>query len=410
MGVQSQGGGTMLSDLKCKNAKPKEKQYKLADSGSLFLLVKPNGNKHWRFKYRYLGKEKTLTLGPYPLISLVVAREGRDEAKKLLLKDIDPMAKKQDNQREAIKNAQSTFKVVALDWHEKQIERWSEHHALNVMRRLNVDIFPYIGNRPIADIEAPELLQVLRKIEKRGALEVTSRAKEICGQIFRYGIATGKCKRDIAADLKGALKARKEKHYPALDIKEMPEFLKDLEINKPRLMERTRRGIKLLMLTFVRTSELIKARWSEFDFKNAQWEIPAERMKMGKAHIVPLSNQVIKLLQEQKEETGHLNTDWVFPNQVRPKEHMSENTLLFAITKRLGYKGRMTGHGFRALAMSTIKEKLKYRHEVIDRQLAHSHRSKVDRAYDRAQFLDERRKMMQEWADYMDKQYPQAQA
>lgn len=393
----------MLTNLDCKNAKPKEKPYKLSDSGGLYLLVNPNGKKHWRFKYYFRGKEKLEALGPYPLISLVEAREARDNSKRLLLKGIDPMSKKQDSEREAIKNAQNTFKVVALDWHEKQVERWSENHALNVMRRLNVDIFPYIGNRPIADIDAPELLQVLRKIEKRGALEVTSRAKEICGQIFRYGIATGKCKRDVAADLKGALKVRKEKHYPALDIKEMPEFLKDLEVNKPRLYERTRRGIKLLMLTFVRTSELIKAKWSEFDFKNAQWEIPAERMKMGKPHIVPLSKQVLKLLQEQKEETGHLNTEWVFPSQVRPKEHMSENTLLFAITKRLGYKGRMTGHGFRALAMSTIKEKLNYRHEVIDRQLAHAHRSKVDRAYDRAQFLDERRKMMQDWADFMNK-------
>ncbi len=402
-GYEAGGGGTMLTNLDCKNAKPKDKPYKMADSGSLFMLVNTNGAKHWRFKYRHMGKEKLLALGPYPLISLVEARQGRDDAKRLLLKGIDPMVKKQDIQREAIRNADNTFKVVALDWHEKQIERWSEHHALNVMRRLNVDIFPYIGNRPIADIDAPELLAVLRKIEKRGALEVTSRAKEICGQIFRYGIATGKCNRDVAADLKGALKVRKEKHYPALSIKEMPEFLEALEVNKPRLYARTIRAIKLLMLTFVRTSELIEAKWSEFDLKNGQWEIPAERMKMRKAHIVPLSRQVVQLLREQKEETGHINTDWIFPSQVRPKEHMSDNTILFAITKRLGYKGRMTGHGFRALAMSTIKEKLGYRHEVVDRQLAHVHQSKVDRAYDRAQFLDDRRKMMQEWADYLEK-------
>lgn len=205
----------------------------------------------------------------------------------------------------------------------------------------------------------------------------------------------------MTSDLRGALKIAKGGHYPALEIKELPLFLKDLQENKPRLYERTRRGIRLLMLTFVRTSELIQAKWSEFDLDNAQWEIPAERMKMGKPHIVPLSKQVLKLLKEQKDEAGHIETDWILPSQVRPKEHMSNNTILFAIG-RLGYKGRMTGHGFRALAMSTIKEKLNYRHEVVDRQLAHAHKSKIDRAYDRAKFLSERKKMMQEWADYVD--------
>ena len=391
----------MLNNTACKNAKHKEKPYKMTDAGGLYLLINPNGAKHWRLKYRFLGKEKLLALGPYPLVSLQEAREGRDAAKKLLHEGVDPMAHKKGQKKEAVRNAQNTFQAVALEWHENQLYGWSKNHAQNVMRRLEVDIFPYIGNRPIADIDAPELLDVLRKIEKRGALDVVSRVKQICGQVFRYGIATSRCKRDVTSDLRGALKAAKGGHYAALEIKELPPFLNDLEENKPRLYERTRRGIRLLMLTFVRTSELIQAKWSEFDLENAQWEIPAERMKMGKPHIVPLSKQVLKLLKEQKDETGHIETDWVLPSQVRPREHMSNNTILFAIG-RLGYKGRMTGHGFRALAMSTIKEKLNYRHEVVDRQLAHAHKSKIDRAYDRAQFLPERKKMMQEWADYVD--------
>lgn len=390
-----------LTDKTCQNAKPQKKQYKLFDGGGLFLLVKPSGAKHWRLKYYFLGTEKLLALGAYPLISLAKAREGRDVAKKLLAAQIDPVDNRRGHKRQAIRNAQNSFMAVALEWRNNQLDRWSTGHASGVLRKLERDVFPYIGGRPIADIDAPELLEVLRKIENRGSLEVATRVKEICGQVFRYGIATGKCKRDVAADLKGALKTKKTQHYAALDIKEMPEFLNALRINKPRLYEQTRRGIKMLMLTFVRTGELRYAKWSEFDFKNAQWEIPAERMKMKKPHIVPLSRQVIKILKEQQEEIGHLDVEWVFPNQVRPQKSMSENTILFALG-RLGYKGRMTGHGFRALAMSAIKEKLGYRHEVIDRQLAHDPKSKIDRAYDRAKFLDERKKMMQEWADYLD--------
>lgn len=390
-----------LTNIKCSNAKPLEKRYRLYDTGGLYMEIMPNGSKYWRLKYRYLKKEKVLALGVYPLISLAEARDARDEAKKLLIKNIDPVDAKKQGRRQAILNSQNTFQAVALEWHANQVDKWSEHHALNVMRRLEIDIFPYIGSRPIADIDAPELLEVLRRIEKRGALDVCGRVKQICGQVFRYGIATGKCKRDHSADLKGALKKGKQGHYPALEIKEMPEFLKALERNEPRLFARTRRAMKMLMYTFVRTNELIYAKWPEFDFENARWEIPAERMKMGNPHIVPLSRQVIEILKEQKEETEHLGTDWVFPSQVRPKEPMSNNTILFAIG-RLGYKGRHSGHGFRALAMSTIKENLNYRHEVVDRQLAHAHKNKMDRAYDRAKFLDERKIMMQNWADYID--------
>lgn len=391
-----------LTNTACKNAKAKEKPYKMADGGGLYLLVKTTGAKHWRLKYRYLGKEKLMALGPYPFTSIAEAREGRDTAKKLLATGSDPMSHKKDGRRKAIRNAQNTFQAIALEWYEKKSKAWSPSHSLHVKRRMDLDIFPHIGTTPIADIDAPELLDdVLRRIEKRGSLEVVSKVKQICSGVFRYGIATGKCSRDPSADLKGAFEARKTSHYPALEIKELPTFLEALERNDARLFVRTRRAIKLLMLTFVRTSELIGAKWSEFDLDNAQWIIPAERMKMRQPHIVPLSKQAIALLKEQQEEIGDLNTAWVFPSQVRPIHHMSNNTILSAID-RMGFRGKMTGHGFRALAMSTIKEKLGYRHEVVDRQLAHAHKSKIDRAYDRAQFLDERKTMMQEYANYID--------
>lgn len=391
----------MLTDLSCKTAKAKTKPFKKADSGGLYLLVTPTGAKLWRFKYRFLGKEKLLSIGAYPLLGLAEAREARDAAKKLLVKDIDPMSHKQDRKRTACRNAENTFKAVALEWQEKRANGWSPSHRLHVQRRLDLDLFPYLAPRPLHAIDAPELLDVLRRIEKRGSLELVRKVKQICGGIFRYGIATGKCSRDPSADLKGAFETRKTTHYPALGIDELPGFLAALERNDPRLFLRTRRAMKLLMLTFVRTTELIAAKWQEFDLENCQWVIPAERMKMGQPHIVPLSRQVLALLREQKEETSHLATDWVFPGQVRPKDHMSNNTILSAI-RALGFQGRMTGHGFRALAMSTIKEKLGYRHEVVDRQLAHAHRSKIDRAYDRAQFLDEREAMMQAYANYID--------
>lgn len=392
----------MLTDAKIRNAKPDGKPYKLADGHGLHLLVMPNGAKYWRVKYRFLGKEKKLSLGVYPEMSLVEAREKATEGRKQLANGIDPSLAKKEQRRQLALNAVNTFEAVAREWHENQLARWTPKHSTNVLHFLETDIFPFVGDRPIADIEAPELLEALRKIEKRGAVYVAGRVKQICGQVFRYGVATGRGKRDVAADLNGALKTQKTKHFAALDIKEMPEFLRALERNDARLFAQTRRGIRLLMLTFVRTSELINATWDEFDLENGQWEIPASRMKMGNPHIVPLSRQALRLLKEQKDETAHFkNSKWVFPNHQKPLKPMSNNAILFAIG-RLGYKGRMTGHGFRALAMTTIKEKLRYRHEVVDRQLAHAPQSKVDRAYDRAKFLDDRRNMMQQWADLLD--------
>ncbi len=391
-----------LTELKCKNTKAEGKPIKLSDSGGLFLQVMPNGKKYWRLKYRYLGKEKLLSLGVYPLVTLAEARDGRDEAKKLLSKGIDPSFAKKDSKRKAKLNAANTFEAIAREWHERQKNRWGEGHAQNVMRRLEVDVFPHIGNRPIADIDAPELLQdVLRKIEKRGALDVAGRIRTISGQIFRYAIQTGRCKHNPTDDLSGALMTRKTKHFAALDIKEIPELLNALKTNHARLFDRTRRAINLSLLTFVRPGELRQARWEEIDFDEKQWTIPAERMKMRRPHIVPLSRQAIEILKEQQEEVAGLKTEWVFPSQSGHKQPMSDGTVLVAL-KRMGFHGRMTAHGFRALARTTIREKLDYSPDVIEQQLAHKAAGALGEAYDRSKFLTKRKKMMQDWANYLD--------
>lgn len=388
-----------LTNGQCLNAKPKEKPYKLADGEGMYLEVATSGGKYWRLKYRFNGKEKRLSLGTYPLVSLAEVREKRLNARKALAAGRDPSEEKQEQKRQARLNAANTFETVAREWYEHSKGARSAKHALGLLRRLEVDMFPEIGHRPIADITARQVLDALRKIEDRGAHEVARRTRQITGQVFRYAIITDRAERNPVTDLQGALRPFKSGHYAALEADDLPEFLAAMERNDNRLFMPTRCATRLLMLTFVRTGELIQAKWNEFNFDRAEWMIPAERMKMRRPHIVPLSRQALALLQEMKSLTGRW--EWVFPNQAHPKTHMSNATILRAL-ERMGYKSRMTGHGFRALAMSTIKERLGYRHEVVDRQLAHLPRSKVDAAYDRAQFLDERRKMMQDWADYLD--------
>lgn len=393
-----------LSDLACKSAKPQDKPYKKFDGGGLHLLVKPSGSKLWRLKYRYLGTEKLLSIGPYPLISLAEARDAREKAKKLLAQDppIDPMNQREENKRNAVRKAENTFKLVALEWHEQNKERWSKNYAYKVLKGLELNVFPYIGNRPIAEITPTELLnECLRKPERRGSLDIAGRTRQICGQIFRYGIQTGKCEWNAAENLRGALKTKKTEHFRALDIKDVPDFLKALERNEARLFERTRSAVWLSLYTFCRPKEIRMARWEDIDFEEKLWTIPAEIMKMKREHMVPLSRQAIDVLQEQKGELETLNTPWVFPSQVRPKEPMSDGTVNKAI-KRLGYGEDMVAHGFRALARTTIREKLGYDSEIIERQLAHKASGPLGEAYDRTQFLDKRTAMMQHWADYLD--------
>ena len=392
-----------LTDMACKTAKATEKQIKKFDGGGLYLLIKPNGSKLWRLKYRFLGKEKLLSIGQYPIISLAEARTARDSAKKLLAQTppIDPMADKNRIKREAIRNVENTFKAIALEWYNQNAERWSKNYAGKVIKGLELNVFPFIGARPIAEITPAELLnECLRRPEQRGSLDIASRTRQICGQIFRYGIQTGRCEWNAAENLKGALKTKKTEHFRTIDSKQIPSFLKALERNEARLFERTRRAVWLSLYTFCRPQEIRMARWQDIDFNDATWTIPAEIMKMRRPHIVPLCEEALSILREQKKEVKVLNSPWVFPSQNKPKNPMSDGTVNKAI-KRLGYGKEMVAHGFRALARTTIREKLKYDSEVIERQLAHKPSGALGEAYDRTQFLPERVQMMQDWANYL---------
>ena len=396
------GAFMSLTDLACKSAKAKEKPYKLSDSGGLYLEVMPTGSKCWRFKYRYLKKEKRLSLGVYPLTSLAEAREGRDKAKKQLLQNIDPSDNKRDVRKEAIRNADNTFKALALEWHENQKQRLTAKYYKNVLTRLEADIFPHIGKTQVTKIQTPDILDVLKKVADRGAVDLVIRLRHTCGQIFRYGIQTRKCTHNPVWNLKGALPTRTVKHFAAIETNEIPELLQALEQNDARLFPTTRRAIKLSMLTFVRPGELRKAKWTQFNFIKKEWHIPAENMKSRRAHIVPLCKQAITILEEQKRVTEHLTTEYIFPGQVKPQIPMSDATVRLAL-RRLGFKDRMTAHGFRALARTAIREELDYAPDVIEFQLAHKATGPMGATYDRAQFIKQRHKMMQDWADYLDK-------
>lgn len=389
-----------LNNVQAKNAKPKEKPYKLTDGDGMFLLVQPNGSKYWRLKYRFNGKEKLLSMGVYPEISIIEARQKRQKSRELLRNGVDPSEAKRDQKEQAILVAAQTFEKVAREWHENKLEGWEPATAKDKLHRLEKDVFPHMGDRPIASITPVLVLSVLRKTEIRGARELTRRLKQSIGQVFRYAVATGRAERDPTRDIGDALKPVKHGHFAAIETKELPALLHALERNEARLYLQTRLALQLMMLTFVRTSELLEAEWTEFDLEAARWEIPKERMKMKRPHLVPLSHQAVQALEQLKTITG--KNRHIFINQRDHEKPMSNGAILMALG-RLGYKGRMTGHGFRALAMSTIKEQLHYRHEVIDLQLAHAKANKVDAAYDRAQFIDERVKMMQQWADYLDK-------
>lgn len=391
-----------LTDIKCKSAKPKEgKGYKLFDGGGLYLEVLASGKKFWRLKYYYLKKEKRISFGAYPLVSLAEARNEREKAKKLLLHDIDPSSARKNNKAELSRNAENSFKVVALEWLDHNKDSWSKGYYDKLVRRLNLHICPYIGARSIASITPQELLNdCLRRVEAK-SYDTAARVRQTCGQVFRYAIQTGKCEWNAAENLKGAIKTKPKEHYRTIDSKQIPAFIGALNRNEARLFERTRRAVWLSLYTFCRPVEIRKARWEDIDFEEKLWIIPAEFMKMRRDHVIPLSRQVLAVLEEQKEEVGMLNTPWVFPSQVRLLNPMSDGTVNKAI-RNLGFGGQMVAHGFRALARTTIREKLRYDSEIIEKQLAHKTSNPLGEAYDRTQFLDERMKMMQEWADYVD--------
>lgn len=389
----------MLNQAKIMNAKPKDKPYKMGDYGGLYLLVKPNGSMLWGLKYYYLQKEKKLSLGVYPYISLADAREAREDAKKLLAKGKDPSQVKKEEKRMQLMAASNSFEKVAREWFEHESSVWVEKTRYTKMRRLEMYVFPVIGHLPITDITPMILLDCIQKVEARKAHDVARRLKQIMSRIFKYAVLRGKANGDPSHFLTGALKPFTRGHYAAISPEELPEFVAVMNRNDHRVFLETRLGMELMLLTFVRTNELIAAQWEEFNLDKAMWIIPAQRMKTRKEHMVPLSSQVVERLVKLKELAGR--SPWVLPSQCNSRKHMSNNTIRTALI-RMGYGGRMTGHGFRALAMSTIKEKLGYRHEVVDRQLAHVHHNSVNRAYDRAQFLGERTEMMQTWANYID--------
>ena len=385
-----------LTDVTCRKAKPKTRPFKLSDGGGLHLLVDPKGGRYWRMAYRFAGKQKTLALGTYPSASLAEARAARDAAKIQLAAGIDPSQARKDEKRATKLCTENTFEAVAREWHANQRGAWTPGYGKQVLVRFEANVFPEIGSRPIAAIEAPELLDVLRKVEQRGVLETAKRLRGIVGQVFRYAIATGRARRDPAADLKGALKAAgRQQHHKAMSRDEIPGFLRALSIydGEPR----TRLALRLAALTFVRTTELRAARWDEIDLAAGEWRISAERMKMRTPHVVPLSRQAIEALTELRGIAG--SSPFVFPS-TGAAGFMSSNTMLYALY-RLGYHGRATVHGFRAVA-STLLNEMGFHHDWIERQLAHDERNKVRAAYNHAQYLAERRRMMQHWADYLD--------
>lgn len=390
-----------LSDLQCRNVKSRIKPFKLFDGDGLYLHVMPAGAKYWRLKYRLFDKEKVLALGVYPEVSLAEARSKRDDSRSKIREGLDPaLVRLEQQQLAAFAQAQS-FEKMALEWHKQQVGHWSDRHAQTVQYRLEKYIFPEIGAYPLTAIKPVIMLACLQKIDKT-APEMSRRMKRICSHVFKYAIATGRTEHDPTYGLECALRKYKRGHYASITVDEFPEFLIKLHDYKTQIYRQTYLAIHLMMLTFIRTQELVEARWSEIDFDKAMWIIPGERMKMGLPHIVPLSRQAVAILNELKDINGHRS--FVFPSIPRPRRPMSKNTILQAI-KRMGYAGRMTGHGFRSLALGLLKEKLGYSHDVADRQLAHVPKSSVDRAYDRAQFLSQRIEMMQRYADYVDEVY-----
>lgn len=385
-----------LTDQAIKAAKPKDKPYRLTDERGMYLEVHPNGSRYWRLKYRYAGKEKRLAIGVYPEVSLKEARNLRDEARKQLSNGVDPSEEKRRQRRHRSVLAANSFEVVAREWHNYQKGRWSPGHADRVIKALEKDAFPRIGKRPIAEITAADLLEVIRAVEKRDALDVASRLLQRCSSVFRYAIQTDRAESNPANDLQGALKTRKVTHRRALSRAELPEFLERLEAYEGQTL--TRLALRLIVLTFVRSRELRGARWEEFDLNEGMWRIPAERMKMKRDHLVPLSKQAVATLKEVQALTG--SYELAFPNQADLKKTMSENTLIYALY-RMGYHKRATVHGFRATA-STILNESGFNHDAIERQLAHAERNKVRAAYHRSEYLEDRKLMMQWWADFLD--------
>ncbi|MDA8628286.1 integrase arm-type DNA-binding domain-containing protein [Pseudomonadales bacterium] len=387
-----------LTNTKILNAKPLAKSYKLFDERGLYLEVAPAGGKWWRFKYRYRSKEKRISLGTYPDISLVRARERRDEARTQVAEGLDPSEVKKAQKHQGIESSENSFEIIALEWHLNRAQGWSQIHAENVMGRLKRDVFPWLGKRPVAEITPTELLSVLRRIEERGANETAHRVKGNCGEVFRYAIATGRADRNIAADLTGALVPAQKKHLASVTKPEkVGELLRAIEGYSGTLTVRS--ALKLAPLVFVRPGELRTALWADIDLANAEWRFLVTKTKTEL--IVPLATQAVAILTELAALTG--NRAYVFPSARSPRRPMSNNAVLSALRRMEIGKEEMSGHGFRAMARTILDEILGYRPDIIEHQLAHQVRDPLGRAYNRTSHLAERTEMMQAWADYLDK-------
>lgn len=387
-----------LTDTAVKNAKPGDKPAKMFDERGLFLIVTPAGGKWWRLKYRIDGKEKLLSLGTYPDTGLKAARERRDDARRLLANGIDPSLNRKIQKAAGTERAANSFEVVAREWYAKYSPGWVDAHGDRIIRRLERDIFPWLGKRPIADVTAPELLEALRRIEARGAIETAHRALSNCGQVFRYGIATGKAVRDVSADLRGALPPTKSEHFSAVtDPKQVGNLLRVMDGYEGSLIVKA--ALYLAPMLFVRPGELRTAKWADIDLDKSEWGYLVS--KTSTPHIVPLASQAVAKLQELQALTG--GGTYVFPGARTNGRPMSDNAILAAF-RRMGIeKDEMTGHGFRAMARTILDEVLGMRPELIEHQLAHAVKDPNGRAYNRTAHLPERHKMMQAWADYLEK-------
>lgn len=387
-----------LTNTGISKAKPGKKPSKMYDARGLFLLVNPNGSKWWRFKYRFNGKEKLLSLGVYPEVTLKRARDTRDEARERVARGIDPSAHRKAQRAAGRERAKYSFEAIAREWFAKFSTNWAKSHSDRIIRRLERDLFPWLGDRPISGITSPELLAVLRQIEDRGAMDTVHRAKQNCGQIFRYAIATGRAERNPAADLRGAFPAPQKRHFASItDADGVGELLR--AIDGYQGSPTTKAALRLAPLTFVRPGELRHAEWAEIDVGKAEWRIPGAKMKGKLEHIVPLSRQAVEALREIEPITG--SGPYAFPSVRTQTRPMSDNTLNAAL-RRLGYSSdQMTGHGFRTMASTMLNEN-GWNPDAIERQLAHVERNEVRGAYNRGKYLGERRKMMQWWADHLD--------
>lgn len=387
-----------LNDFTIKNKKPADKPFKMADEKGLFLLVHPKGSKYWRFKYSILGKEKLLAFGVYPEVSLAEARIQRDEARKHLVNGVDPSLLKKAAKQAAITASENSFQAIAQEWYVKHSARWVPSHHLKIIRRLERDVFPWIGSRPIAQITAPEFLTVLRRVESRGALDTAHRIYQTCGQVFRYAIATGRAERNPTSDLRGALPPVQGNSFAAIiEPHKLGQLLRTMDGYEGYFV--TKCALRLAPLLFVRPGELRQAEWSEMNLDLAEWNIPAQKMKMRQPHLVPLAKQAVLILQELRPLTGA--GQYVFPCVRTQHRPMSDNTVNAAL-KRLGYDStEVTAHGFRATARTLLDEILNFRPDVIEHQLAHTVKDPNGRAYNRTTHLEIRRNMMQKWADYL---------